>query len=400
MPPGELLPLLWETIRGQTLRSTLTILGIVVGIASVVLLSSIGEGTRRGIASQFTQFGTTLLSVIPGKTETLGAPGSLVGTTRKLTLEDAWALRRLPGVREMAANVAGAARVEHGEKGRNVYVYGVLHSGQDVWKWYPRAGTFIPDGDPHHIPAVCVLGAKVENELFGADSALHQWVRIGGARFRVVGVMESKGTLLGFDLDDSVYIPIVRAMRLFNQSEIHEIHLDVANYQEIDAVIVRVKETMKARHDGEEDFTVISQSAMLAVIDNVLGIITKGVLAIAAIAIFVGAVGILTITWVSVHERTGEIGLMKAVGASDGQVLVVFLSEAILLSTLGGLAGVGVGIGLGRLLAAGVEGLRIELAPGIVPLCVLVSMLVGALAGVLPARRAARMDPVQALREE
>ncbi|HLG41714.1 MAG TPA: ABC transporter permease, partial [Planctomycetota bacterium] len=287
-----------------------------------------------------------------------------------------------------------------GEKSRRVYIYGVLHSGQDVWKWYPRVGTFIPDGDPYHIPAVCVLGPKVELELFGNEGALGEWVRIGGARFRVVGVMEPKGTLLGFDLDDSVYIPIVRAMRLFNQDEVHEIHLDVAHYGEIPAVAERVKQVMIERHDGEEDFTVITQSAMLDVINDVMGIITKGVIAIAAIAIFVGAMGILTITWVSVHERTREIGVMKAIGASDGQVLVIFLSEAILLSTLGGFVGVAMGIGMGSLLAAGFPGLRIELPASIVPLCIGVSVVVGALAGALPARRAARMDPVQALREE
>jgi putative ABC transport system permease protein len=400
MPLGELLPMLWESIRGHKLRAALTILGIVIGIAAVVILSSIGEGTKQGIMAQFTQFGTTLISVIPGKSETFGAPGSLLGTTRPLTLEDVDSIRRIPGVREVAASHAAVAEVEFEEKSRSVYVYGCLGEGETVWKWGPQAGTFIPRGDPYQIPAVCVLGYTLANELFGDETALGKLVRIGAARFRVIGVMEAKGKILGFDLDDAAYIPIVRAMRLFNQDEIHEIQVEAASYEEIDAVVERIKEVLTDRHSGEEDFTVISQAAMLEMVDNIMGIITKGVIAIAGIAIFVGAMGILTITWVSVHERTSEIGLLKAIGASNGQVLMIFLSEAVLLSTLGGLVGVTIGILWGQLLMWALPGLRVELAPGIVPLCILVSMAVGAAAGFAPARRAAKLDPVTALREE
>lgn len=395
----DLLRLLADSILGHKLRSFLTLLGIVIGIAAVVLLSSIGEGTRRGIAGQFTQFGTTLLSVMPGKTETLGVPG-LIGTTRKLTLEDAQALKRIPGVRGMACNVNGVARVEHGPKGRDVYTYGVVHQAQYVWKWSTRVGSFIPDGDLQQIPAVCVLGSKLARELFGQTNPLGEGVRIGQARFRVVGVMAPKGRLLGFDLDDSAYIPVVRAMRLFNQYEVHEIHLDVASHAEIPRVEREARALLKERHSGEEDFTVVTQAAMLELLDDVMGIITKGVVAIAAISIFVGAMGILTITWVSVHERTAEIGLLKAIGASNLQVMALFLGEATLLATLGGLAGVGLGVGVGQGLRLAVPGLRLDLQPGLVPACIALSMAVGGLAGFLPARRAAGLDPVEALREE
>lgn len=400
MPPGELIRQLWESVREQKFRAVLTILGIVIGISSVVLLSSIGEGTRRGIAAQFTQFGTTLISIVPGKTETFGSPGALLGTTRPLKLEDIEALRRVPGVKTASGHTDGTAEVEWGRRSRRVFVFGTMHEGQQVFKWGAERGTFIPPGDPRQMPRVCVLGPVVAEELFGGRNPLGETVRVGGARFRVIGIMEPKGTLLGFNLDDAVYIPVCHAMTLFNQFEIHEINVEAANYREIDRIADRLREVMRRRHGGEEDFTIITQAAMLEVIDNVMGIITKGVIGIATIAIFVGAMGILTITWVSVHERRAEIGLCKAVGAGRGQILALFLGEATLLSTLGGIAGIMLGVAGGRLLEAVVPGLRVELPPATIPICVGVSVVVGAMAGMLPALRASRLDPVEALREE
>ncbi|MCI0342515.1 MAG: ABC transporter permease, partial [Planctomycetales bacterium] len=247
MAPGELLRLVWESVAGHRLRSALTTLGIVIGIAAVALLSSLGEGARRGIAEQFSQFGTTLLTVAPGKTRTLGVPGALVGTTRRLTLPDAEALRRLPGVRQMDASVSGVASVEWQERSRDVYVLGVMNEAQEIWRWRPRIGAFVPPGDPDESPAVCVLGAKLARELLGERNPLGEPVRVGAARFRVIGVMEPKGDVLGFDLDDAIFVPVVRAMRLFNQFEIHEIHLDVANYRDMDRVAAEVKRVMRER---------------------------------------------------------------------------------------------------------------------------------------------------------
>jgi putative ABC transport system permease protein len=381
------------------MRSLLTTLGIVIGMAAVVLLSSIGAGTREAIAGSFSQFGTTLIGIAPGKTETHGVPG-MIGTTRPLTLDDARALERLPGVRKMAANINGVARVEAGPRGRDVYCYGVMHEAEEVWRWGTRTGTFIPPGDPEHTPPVCVLGATLSEELFGAESPLGKTVRVGEARFRVIGVMEPKGSFLGFDLDDAAYIPVVRAMRLFNRNEVHEIHLDATSHEQIDLVVERARTLLTHRHGGEEDFTVVTQEAMLDVIGNVMGMITRGVVAIAGIAILVGAIGILTVTWLSVHERTSEIGLLKAVGASDGQVMALFLGEATLLAFLGGGAGVLTGVGGGWLLERTVPMIRVEVAPEVIWLCLGVSVAVGAASGWLPARRAARLDPIEALREE
>ncbi len=397
MPIGDLWGLLIETLRTQRMRSFLTILGIVIGIASVVLLSSIGEGTRQGIAKQFTQFGTTIVSVMPGKSKAFGSPGYVGGTTHKLTLEDAIALKRINGVRYIGPNINGMGQIEHGQRSRYTYIYGVLAEGQNVWQWGPRIGTFIPDGDPDLIPPVCVLGATTAKELFPSTNPLGVHVRIGEARFTVVGVMEAKGNMLGFDLDDSVYIPIRRAQRMFNKDQVQEIHLFVASHSHIDGVAREAKRVLMDRHDNEEDFTILNNADMLQMIDKVMTVLTGGVIVIAAIAVFVGAMGILTIMWVSVHERTREIGLIKAIGASNTHVLLIFLAEAAALSTVGGALGIGLGSGLGWLLSAVIP---VQIPVMVIPICMGVALCVGILAGILPAMRAARLDPVEALRTE
>lgn len=398
MPIGDLWGLLVETLRTQRLRSFLTILGIVIGIASVVLLSSIGEGTRQGIAGQFNQFGTTIVSIMPGKSKSFGSPGYVGGTTRRLTLEDALTLKRIPGVRWVAPSINGMGQVEFEERSRYTYVYGVLAEGRHVWQWGPRIGTFIPDGDPDLVPPVCVLGAKTAQELFPNVNPLGVHVRIGESRFTVIGVMEAKGQMLGFDLDDSVYIPIRRAMRMFNRDQVQEIHLYASGHSMIDPVVKEAARILIDRHSGEEDFTILTNADMLSVIDSVMTVLTGGVIVIAAIAVFVGAVGILTIMWVTVHERTSEIGLLKALGASNAQVLVIFLAEAAALSLAGGAAGIGLGAGGGWLLSAAIPGFWVRMPFLIVPVCLAVALVVGIAAGLLPALRAARLNPVDALR--
>lgn len=396
----DLWTLLLETLQTQKLRSALTVLGIVIGIASMVLLSSIGEGTREGIAKEFTQFGTTIVSIMPGKSETHGNPGYMGGTTYPLTYEDALVVRRVRGVRWYSPTATGVGEVEAGERSRHTYIFGVINDAQHVWQWYPRVGSFIPDGDPDHIPPVCALGPKTARELFPNQNPLGAHVRVADARFKVVGVMEPKGQMLGWDLDDAVYIPLKRAMRLFNRDQLQELHLYVTSHSMIPRVMSDVKAVLKDRHDGNEDFTVISQADMLKVIEDVLIVVTVGVMVIAAISVFVGAMGILTIMWISVHERTQEIGLVKALGASNRQVLTVFLSEAAALSLLGGVAGLLFGWGGCRLLQAAIPGFWVQTPAWMPPVALGVSLFVGVVAGVVPAIRASRLDPIEALRAE
>ncbi|HEX4952109.1 MAG TPA: ABC transporter permease [Thermoanaerobaculia bacterium] len=396
----DLFRLAASALAANRLRSVLSMLGITIGITSVVLLTSIGEGTRRYMVGQFTQFGTNLMAINPGKSKTVGLPGALGGTTHPLTLDDAEALGRVSGVDAWVPVAWGTARVEAGNRGRSVVVYGVTPAVPRVWKWHLRQGSFWPEGDPRQAPPAAVLGPSLKRELFGDEPALGRFVRIGDSRFRVTGIMEPKGRMLGFDLDDTVFIPVARTMRLFNLAELTEIDLLYANAQIASEVKRAATEVLTRRHDDQEDFTITTQDAMLEVFGNVMDIVTLAVGAIGGISLLVGAVGILTMMWIAVGERTEEIGVLRSLGATRRQVLTVFLSEAALLSTLGGFAGLVLGLALCWVLRLLVPGLPVATPPEFVVAALATSLLTGIASGALPARRAASLDPIEALRAE
>lgn len=400
MAPSDLSRYAWQSIRSHRLRTALTMLGIVIGIASVILLTSIGEGTRRFILAEFTQFGTNLLAVTPGKIKTTGMPGSVFSTVRKLTVEDAEAILRVPGVERTVPLAVGMARVESGERGRSVFVYGVTSDVPAVWKFGVRQGRFLPPSDPRRGPPVAVLGQKLTKEIFGERNALGQYVRIGGERYQVIGILEPKGRFLTFDLDDTAYIPVGRALKLFNRDELIEIDVLFSQGAPVEPIVEGIRRTLIARHGGEEDFTVITQDEMLNVLGRVMDVVSVAVGGIGGISLVVGAIGILTMMWISVRERTAEIGLAKAVGASPGQILALFLLEASLLSFTGGAIGVATGLGIAYGLTVVLPGLPIVTPPEFVAAALGVSLAVGLLSGVLPARRAAALDPIEALRDE
>jgi putative ABC transport system permease protein len=397
---GDLLRLAGSAILGHRLRSGLSMLGIAIGIAAVILLTSIGEGTRRYVLAQFSQFGTNLIAIHPGKTKTSGMPGVFGGTTRHLTIDDAEALVRIPGVEKVVPTAFGTARVEAGQRARNVAVNGVTPDIETVWKFRTRLGSYWPAGDPRRGAPLAVLGTKLARELFGDQSPLGQFVRIGGTRFRVVGVMEPKGQMLGFDLDDTAYVPVATAMRMFNLVDLDEINVSYAPLDATARIEAEIERVLRERHAGEEDFTVTTQQAMLDVFGNVMRMVTAAVGAIAGISLVVGAIGILTMMWITVRERTQEIGLVRAIGASAWQVAGLFLAEAAAVALLGGVAGVTIGLGLGALARWLVPGLPVETPMSFVVVALAVSFAVGLLSGVLPARQAARLDPIEALRAE
>jgi putative ABC transport system permease protein len=390
----------WRAVRGHRQRSILTMLGIVIGIASVILLTSLGEGARLYILQEFTQFGTNLVSISPGRSQTTGMPGSLGGTTNPLTLGDADALRRIFGVEKVVPVTMGTAPVEHGSRTRDVFIYGVTSDGPEVWRMSVRVGRFLPAGEADAGAPLAVLGPKVKRELFGEEAALGEFVRVGGQRFRVIGVMESKGQFLGFDLDDCVYLPIGLAMPMFNREDLHEIDVLVANTSVVDSVAARMRETLMDRHDGSEDFTITTQTGMLESLDRILRIVSLAVVAIGAISLLVGAIGILTMMWIAVNERTAEIGLAKAIGATPRQILTLYLAEALVLSIGGGMTGLAFGIGVARLIHFAIPAMPVHTPPEFVVLALVISLAVGLASGILPAGRAARLDPVQALGAE
>jgi len=396
----DLIRLAVGAVAGHRLRSSLTMLGIAIGIAAVILLTSIGEGIREFVLHEFTQFGTNLIAVNPGKAATTGSPGAIAGTVRKLTVEDAEALRRLPQVEATMPVAFGNARVEHGERGRSVFVYGVTSDMPLVWKFGVRQGRFLPEGDPRHGAAVAVLGVKLKREVFGEENTLGERIRIGGRPFRVLGVMEAKGQFLNFDLDDTVFIPVSEAQRLFNRDDLIEIDVVYRSARFTEEVAAGIKRVMLGRHDGDEDFTITSQESMLEVLGKIIGVVTAAVGAIGGISLVVGAIGILTMMWISVNESVGEIGLLRALGARRRQILGYFLLQAALLATGGGLVGVAAGMGIARLLHLALPRMPVHTPLEYVLAAIALSFSVGLLSGALPARRAARLDPIEALRAE
>jgi putative ABC transport system permease protein len=383
----------------QRMRSFLTILGIAVGIASVVLLTSIGEGVHRFVLSEFTQFGTNLIGINPGRSTTHGAPGAIINNIRPLSLSDEDALKRIPGVIDTVSVIQGNAPVDFGKKNRRSFVFGVGPSATAVWQVNVTKGRFLPADDPVAARAFAVLGSKVQDELFRGESPLGSSIRIGGERYRVIGVMESKGQMLGLDLDDAVYIPTARAMSLFNQGSLMEIDLLYQTGVGSETVAEKAKKLLKDRH-GAEDFTITTQEQMLEVLGSVLDILTLAVGALGAISLLVGGVGILTIMTIAVNERTSEIGLLRAVGAGRNQILYLFIGEAVVLSGMGGLAGLAAGAGGAWLLGTFVPALPTHTPWLYAVYAEILAAVIGLMAGVLPARHAAGLDPVEALRAE
>ena len=386
-------------VRSQRMRSFLTALGIAVGIGSVVLLTSLGEGLHRFMLAEFTQFGTNLIGINPGRVTTHGISGGLISNVRPLGLEDAEALTRIPQVVDVVSVVQGNAAVEAGKRQRRTTIYGIDSAAPRVLKLNVASGRFLPDDPPRAARSFAVLGSKVRHELFGTGQALGERIRIGSERYRVIGSMESKGQMLGFDLDDAVYIPTAKALAMFNRESLMEIDVLYEEGSSAEEVASRIKKILIARH-GSEDFTITTQEKMLEVLGSILNILTLAVGGLGGISLLVGGVGILTIMTIAVNERTNEIGLLRALGSEQHQILGLFLGEAVVLASIGGLAGLVFGVGGAWLLGFLMPALPTHISWAYLLAAELLAAAVGLLAGVLPARRAAALNPVDALRSE
>lgn len=395
----DLITLTSSSFLTYRMRSFLTGLGIAIGIAAVILLTSIGEGLHQFVLAEFSQFGTNIVSIQPGKTQTQGGNVGIFGSSRQLTLEDADALRRLPYVENVNSSVMGNAELRYGGKSRRTTVFGEGRNFASAFTMKVQSGSFWPDEDNEQARAFVVIGAKIRQELFAGRNPLGEYLRVGGQRFRVIGVMEAKGQILGMDMDDTVFIPVARAMELFNRPGLMEIQVSYRADVDADAVIRLVSNSLKERH-GREDFTIISQEQALEVLSSVLNILTFAVGALGGISLLVGAVGILTIMTMAVTERTAEIGLLRALGAREKQVLTLFLSEAMFLSGMGGVLGLLIGVGIAQGLHLLFPALPVHTPWLFAVLAELTAVTIGLAAGVVPAMRAARLDPVEALHAE
>nr|WP_320009495.1 ABC transporter permease [uncultured Desulfobulbus sp.] len=387
------------SIRAKRLHSFLTGLGIAVGIAAVILLTSMGEGLQRFVLAEFTQFGTNLIAINPGKVKTMGTSLGVIGSERLLTLEDADALRRLPGIEAAVPMIQGNAEVKAQNRTRRITVYGVGPDMDTAFRMRVQWGRFLPADDARAARAFVVLGHKVRQELFPGRNPLGERIQIGNQPARVIGVMESKGQILGFDMDDTVYMPASRALDLFNREGLMEIDILYRQGNDPDEMVAAIKRLLLARH-GQEDFTITTQQQMLDVLGSVLGMLTVAVGALGGISLLVGSVGIFTVMTISVRERTGEIGLLRALGATKSQVLLFFLLEGTLLAALGGFAGLTAGFVCANLIHFFVPLLPVHTPWSFVVLSELLSMGIGIIASILPARQAALLSPLEALRSE
>jgi putative ABC transport system permease protein len=383
-------------LRGHRLRTFLSLLGVAIGVASVILLTSLGEGARLYVTSEFASLGSNLLIIIPGKTETKGLAPLVSTAPHDLTLQDAEALvQRVRSIRRVAPLVVGTAAAIAGERRREVTVVGTTRDMLEIRHLKMASGRFLPRDTRDS--AVCVLGAKVQRELFPDQNPLGQLVRIGEWRFRVIGVMASRGTSIGMDLDQVVEIPVETGLRLFNRSGLFRILAEVGANDGLDRAQKAALAVLRERHAGQEDVTILTQDSVLDTFNQILRALTAALAGIAAISLGVAGLGIMNVMLVSVSERTREVGLLKALGVTQSQVVSVFLVEAAILSTAGGAIGLLAGLGAGRFLQRLYPDFPIQPPGWAVVAAVVVSCSVGLIFGILPARNAARLDPVQAL---
>ena len=386
------------SVLGYRARTLLTLLAMGIGVASVVMLTALGEGARRFVTGEFQSLGTHLLIVLPGRSETTGGPPPLLGETpRDLTLDDALAIERNRAVRRVAPIAVGSASVSYREREREVMIIGSTASFLDVRHLTMASGRFLPAGDPRRASPVCVLGAKLKVELFGAQAAIGRWVRIGDRRFRVLGTLASEGRSIGVDIEDIVIIPVAAAQALFDSYSLFRVLVEARSEEAIPRARKEIRSIILQRHEGEDDVTVITQDAVVATFDRIFTALTLTVAGIASISLIVAGILIMNVMLVSVSQRTSEVGLLKALGASSGAVMRVFLAEATILSLIGAAAGVAVGYVAIQFIGRAYPLLSLTAPIWAVASAVLVALTTGLLFGVLPARRAAKLDPVAAL---
>jgi len=395
----DTLSLTFGALQGARVRTSLMLLAMAIGVASVVVLTSLGEGARRYITDEFASLGTNLLIVLPGRSETSGGSAAMFmsDTTRDLTLDDARALLRSSHIKRLAPVNVGASQLSWRERARDVSVFGSNHDLLEIRHWTMGEGKFLPPIDLDQASPVCVIGAKLRTELFGNHRAIGEWVRLGERRFRVIGVLATEGRTVGIDVEEVIVIPVASAQALFNEASLFRIIIEAKDRDAIKRASDFVKRTIRERHQGEDDITLVTQDAVLATFDKIFISLTMTVAGIAAISLAVAGILIMNVMLVSVSQRTAEIGVLKALGASQRQIVTLFLSEAAILSLAGALIGLLMGQGGSWLIGYFFPAITMGAPLWAVFAAVGVALITGLLFGVMPARRAARLDPVLAL---
>jgi putative ABC transport system permease protein len=389
----------YQALVRYPMRTGLLVFAVTIGVTSVLLLTSIGEGARRFIENEFSALGTDILIILPGKKETLGSSPPIYGTSpRDLTIDDAEALNRISTITAVAPVIAGTALVSSGSLAREVITLGTNNEFFTIRQLNLAQGKRLPLNSNDRASQVCVLGSRIKQELFGNQNALGQWLRFGDSRYRVIGVLEKRGESLGLDMRDMALIPIRSAEALFNSPGIFRVLLQLTSNEHIQTSEEQIREIIKQRHEGEDDITFISQNSVMSAFNNIITGVTLAIACIGSISLIVAGFLIMNVSYVSLSRRRSEIGLLKALGASRKNIMMLFLTESLLLV----LAGLVLGTITGYLLTwlAGVIFPDFML---VIPLWALfaatgVTLAIGLLFAWLPSSQAARQDPVQALR--
>jgi putative ABC transport system permease protein len=403
--------MLWETlllaqreIRRNVMRSSLTILGIVIGVAAVITMVTVGNGATEKVTSDIAKLGSNMLHVRPGQGR--HGPGGARTSANPFDAADVAAIEReVSGLRAVAPTEASSSQVIYGNENWSTSVTGSTNAFMEVRDWPLDSGRRFTEGEMRAGKAVCILGKTVRDQLFGAQNPLGVTIRLGKISCKVIGILSSKGqSSFGTDQDDIVLIPLrTLQRRLTGKTDITTILVSAADGVSTEKVKANIERLMRERrHMGqnkEDDFHVRDMKEIVSTLTGTTRVLTALLGAVAAVSLLVGGIGIMNIMLVSVTERTREIGTRLAIGALEREVLMQFLVEAVVLSSLGGLCGIALGLGAA---AFGASALSVPFIfdPGIVVIAFAFSATVGVLFGYVPARKAARLDPIEALRHE
>ena len=395
---NDVIQFAFHAMQGYRTRTYLMLLAMAIGVASVILLTSLGEGARLYVTQQFSSLGTNLLIILPGRSETTGGMPPIMGETpRDLTLQDVKALQRSRHVKQLAPIVIGAAPVSYQQLEREVMIMGSTTSLASVRQLNLSRGQFLPEMEITRASAVCVLGYTLNKELFGSLSSLGKWVRVSEYRCRVIGVLEEEGMSLGMDMGDVLIMPAASAQALFNVNSVFRVLVETHSQGEMDKAKQEVIEIIRERHEGEDDITVLSQDALLSTFDRILTALTYALGGIAAISLLVAGIMIMNVMLVAAAQRTTEIGLLKALGAPRKQIVLLFLTESACLSLVGAMLGLFFGLAGNWVMQQYFPDFPFQAPEWALWAAVGVALGTGLLFGLLPARHAANLDPVQAL---
>ncbi len=377
----------WKSIKGNKIRAFLTMLGIIIGVSSVIVMVAIGQGSTQEVQSQIGSLGKDVLTV------------SITGSDVTFKEDDAKELETVNGVDATAPTVSGRVTAKNGETNTQVSMTGTTSSYLDVRDLELQSGRFIAALDQDNHSKVAVLGSDTAQTLFGLGNAVGQSIGINGSSYKVIGVLQSVGSSLGTSGDSTVIVPLSTGQRLASTTSIESVYVKVRDEENINFITNRLEQTMRGVIGEEDSYSVSSQEDLMETADSVDNTLTLLLGGSAAISLIVGGIGIMNIMLVSVSERTKEIGIRKAIGAKRGNILLQFLIEAVILSSFGGLIGIGLGLVSAEAFTK-ITGTAVVYSVPVILMSFAFSLLVGIVFGVFPANKASKLDPIQALRYE